>query len=417
MIEAREAEMPAIRGPWKLPQGWSWVTIGSVCTINPLRPKLTRAMHTPTSFVPMAGVDEKNGVIRRLETKLYRQVARGFTYFEENDVLFAKITPSMENGKCAIAHNLIDGLGFGSTEFHVIRPGPRITPHWLYYFLRRRVFRLDAREHFTGAVGQQRVPDDFISASLIPLPGSIDLQNYLADRIEALLADLKNAQATLSTMRRDIDHVMESVLYEVFEDSSQISDWDEKYISELCYQPQYGYTESASLEPIGPKFVRITDIQNDTVNWDTVPYCPISQERFPIYQLQPGDILFARTGATTGKTFLVRECPPAIFASYLIRLRVKKAILPELLGWFFKSELYWSQVRPRGGAQPNMNATLLKKVRVRYPPSRQAQQHLVGYLDSIQDEVSRMQNTLKENDDILQQVEQAILNEAFRGKL
>jgi type I restriction enzyme S subunit len=219
-------------------------------------------------------------------------------------------------------------------------------------------------------------------------------------------------------MQHDLSQVMEAVLKEVFEDLPRLdTNWTEKPVSALCYPPQYGYTQSATPEPVGPKFLRITDIQESGVNWESVPYCHISEKQLAAFQLQKGDILFARSGATTGKTFLVQECPLAVFASYLIRLRVRGDILPELLGWFFKSNAYWSQVRPRGGAQPNMNATLLSRVKVHYPKSLHAQQQIVNYLNSIQAEVNNMQATLRYDEELLQQVEQAILNEAFRGEL
>ncbi|BAQ64617.1 restriction endonuclease subunit S [Geminocystis sp. NIES-3709] len=106
----------------KLPDGWQWVKLVDVCEINPRRPSdIKREDKTPTTFVPMSAVDEKRGIIADAEVKPYIEVKRGYTYFEEGDVLFAKITPCMENGKNAIATNLIDGFGLGTTEFHVIR--------------------------------------------------------------------------------------------------------------------------------------------------------------------------------------------------------------------------------------------------------------------------------------------------------
>lgn len=104
-----------------------------------------------------------------MEVRPYSEVMRGFTYFEEGDVLFAKITPSMQNGKCAVARRLEGGIGFGSTEFHVLRPGQRVMSDWIHRFLRRLTFRKNARTHFRGAVGQPRVPDEFVTASLVPV--------------------------------------------------------------------------------------------------------------------------------------------------------------------------------------------------------------------------------------------------------
>ena len=89
-------------GVWELPEEWEMLPLGEVCEINPRRPRLSRDDDTLTSFVPMAAVDEVQGVIADLQTRPYHRVKRGYTYFEEGDVLFAKITPSMQNGKSVI---------------------------------------------------------------------------------------------------------------------------------------------------------------------------------------------------------------------------------------------------------------------------------------------------------------------------
>lgn len=135
-------------------------------------------------------------------------------------------------------------------------------------------------------------------------------------------------------------------------------------LSSLAQTPQYGFTASASNVEVGPKFVRITDIQDGMINWDTVPYCQCEQPEK--YLLSSNDILFARTGATTGKTFLVRQAPSAIFASYLIRLRPKESVRPEYLYYFFQSNAYWSQIleEKEGSAQPNVNGKKLFTIQV-----------------------------------------------------
>ena len=108
----------------------------------------------------------------------------------------------------------------------------------------------------------------------------------------------------------------------------------------------YGYTESASSEPVGPRFLRITDIQDDRVEWESVPYCKIEAAVVPKYRLASGDIVFARTGATTGKSFLVDDPPDAVFASYLIRLRLlDKTLLPEFVSLFFQTAGYWQSIK------------------------------------------------------------------------
>ena len=153
-----------------LPEGWRWVRLGEVCILNPRRPSLERAAAAPTTFLPMPAIAEKGRGIIAAETRPYGAVARGYTYFADGDVLFAKITPCMQNGKHAIARDLQDGIGFGSTEFHVLRPSAILTSEWLLSFLLQPWVLHEAATRFTGAVGQQRVPADFLVELVLPLP-------------------------------------------------------------------------------------------------------------------------------------------------------------------------------------------------------------------------------------------------------
>ncbi len=145
----------------------------------------------------------------------------------------------------------------------------------------------------------------------------------------------------------------------------------------------YGYTESAVSEPIGPRFLRITDIQDDDVNWQSVPYCKIEAADLPKYRLATGDIVFARTGATTGKSFLIADPPDAVFASYLIRLRLlDKKLLPEFVSLFFQTAGYWKSIKDgsAGSAQGGFNASKLSALSIPIPPLPE-QQRIVGLLD------------------------------------
>ena len=135
-------------------------------------------------------------------------------------------------------------------------------------------------------------------------------------------------------------------------------------IGELAEHPQYGFTASATTEPVGPKFVRITDLQDGKIDWTHVPFCECLEPEK--YLLKDNDILFARTGATTGKTHLIRNSQPSVFASYLIRLRPKPNVDAGYLHAFFQSENYWSQIaeEKEGSAQPNVNGEKLAALKI-----------------------------------------------------
>jgi type I restriction enzyme S subunit len=148
--------------------------------------------------------------------------------------------------------------------------------------------------------------------------------------------------------------------------------WPRWPLSRLAESIDYGVTASARTDSVGPKFLRITDIQLGAVNWQAVPYCECSESDVHSCSLTPGDIVFARTGATTGKSFLIRETPPekAIFASYLIRVRPNDDIDPVYLHWYFQTPDYWNQISrgATGTAQQGVNSSKLKKLGVPAPP-------------------------------------------------
>lgn len=148
------------------------------------------------------------------------------------------------------------------------------------------------------------------------------------------------------------------------------SGWRRVAIKDMAESIQYGHTASAVERKDGPRFLRITDIQDGCVNWDTVPSCNIPKEDIPKYQLSSGDLVFARTGATTGKSFLIGECPEAVFASYLIRVRVSGGVDSRYLSAFFQSPEYWQQIEDgkRGIGQPNVNGTVLGQVQFPVAP-------------------------------------------------
>ena len=163
--------------------------LGEVCLINPK--SCTLRDDTEVSFIPMTKVGE-HGEFDASEIKNYSEVKKGFTNFQNGDILFAKITPCMENGKGAIAHNMKNGIGFGSTEFHVLRPDTdKITSEWLYYLTTWKAFRKEAERNMTGSAGQKRVPKTFLENYVVNLP-DIDTQKsetsvykgYKQDKIE-----------------------------------------------------------------------------------------------------------------------------------------------------------------------------------------------------------------------------------------
>ena len=185
---------------------------------------------------------------------------------------------------------------------------------------------------------------------------------------------------------------------------------------------QYGYNAPAQ-ENGRIKMVRISDIQDNSVMWETVPYCDIKEGEIDAYLLKPNDILFARTGGTVGKSYLVQEVPEeAIYAGYLIRTRYSNQLCPQYLKYFMESELYWSQLREGtiATAQPNCNGKTLGNMLVPIPPSHE-QIRIVEKLNAVMAHVieyGTIDSRSKHLNNIFpERLKKSILQEAIQGKL
>ena len=203
----------------RLPDGWRWVRLGEVCEINPRRPSIDRSDETPTTFIPMEAVDAKSGAANS-HMRPFGEIRRGYTYFAEGDVLFAKITPCMQNGKHAIARDLLGGIGFGTTEFHVLRPSEHIIAEWIHFFVRQPSVLLEATEHFTGSVGQQRLPQEYLFNRKIPLPPLAE-QRRIATILKKQMAAVEKARAAAGARLEAVKALPAAFLRHVFPQSGE----------------------------------------------------------------------------------------------------------------------------------------------------------------------------------------------------
>jgi type I restriction enzyme S subunit len=161
-----------------------------------------------------------------------------------------------------------------------------------------------------------------------------------------------------------------------------MKDWKKSELGNIA-AINYGYTAKAAFEEVGPKFLRITDIQNDSVDWSGVPHCPIDEADFKKHKLHDQDIVFARTGATTGKSYLVYDPPESVAASYLIRLRVQDSgVSAQFVSKYFQTREYWDSVTSgiSGSAQGGFNASKLSAMVIPIPPIAE-QKQIVAILD------------------------------------
>lgn len=195
--------------------------------------------------------------------------------------------------------------------------------------------------------------------------------------------------------------------------------WVGPQLDEIATDINYGYTASSTSENIGPKMLRITDIQDNKVDWNSVPFCKIEDNQKNKYLLCNGDLVFARTGATVGKSFLINEdISNIVFASYLIRVRCNKKINSHYLSYFFRSPTYWSQITEfsAGIGQPNVNGSKLKKLNL--PLTSVYEQKIIAEkLDTLLAQVDSTKARLEQIPQILKRFRQAVLAAAVTGRL
>ncbi|WP_310593806.1 restriction endonuclease subunit S [Flavobacterium sp.] len=201
-----------------LPKGWEITAINTVSSINPKLPNrenLDREMKV--QFLPMKLVEEIVNKIHLSDIKKLHEVLKGsYTPFIDNDIIFAKVTPCMENGKIAIVEKLKNGIGFGSSEFHVIRTNEKVNNKFMFYFLVQDRFRNEAANEMTGAVGLRRVPKQFIENYQIPLPLTLEEQNKIVEELESRLSVADKMEESIVQSLQQAEALRQSILVKAF---------------------------------------------------------------------------------------------------------------------------------------------------------------------------------------------------------
>lgn len=371
--------------------------LSDVCEVNPKLPKDARPdPGTEVTFVPMSAVDDVAGTIRSPDRRSYQEVAKGYTHFAENDVLFAKITPCMENGKAAIASNLANGLGFGSTEFHVLRPGPDVLPDWIFYFVRQESFRRQAKANFTGSAGQQRVPRTFIESVRIPVP-SIREQRRIVDilkRADGIRRLRKQAQDTAYQL-------IPALFIDMFGDPSiNPNSFEERPLKEIA-DIGSGVTKGRKLdgqETIELPYLAVANVQDGHLNLDRVKNIRIKPSEIEKYQVLPGDFLMTEGGDPDklGRGAIWNgEIQTCLHQNHIFRVRCnQEVLLPEYLRSLVGSHYgkgYFLRVAKQTTGIASINKTQLGKFPVLVPPI-DLQNDFVAQLENVQS-ILRQQKT------------------------
>ena len=198
-------------------EGWEVKTLEDVCKIKPPKREARNKLKETdfVSFAPMKYLETSQKHFIPTEERTLKEVGGSYTYFANDDVLLAKITPCFENGKLGIAKNLKNGVGFGSSEYIVFRTNDDLLSEYLYYFLLRSKFRDEGTKRMMGAVGHKRVSKEFIEDSIIPFP-SFSKQQSIVAKLDALSAETKKLEAIYTQKLADLEELKKSILAKAF---------------------------------------------------------------------------------------------------------------------------------------------------------------------------------------------------------
>jgi type I restriction enzyme S subunit len=398
-----------------LPNGWRWVRLGEVCVINPSRSSgLQRNDDAPTTFVPMSAVDERLGMITRSEVRSFSEVRKGYTYFAERDVLFAKIPPCMENGKHAIAQALLDGFGFGTTEFHVVRPEPEITPAWSHYFLRQPGILKAATAHFTGAVGQRRVPEDFLIALPIPLP-PISEQKRLTAILNDQMASIERARAAAEAQLDAAKALPAAYLRAIF-NSPKAQQWPRRRLGEILrlrkdivhpYDNPNGIATFVGLEHIKSG----TGVRTGSV---AIEMSELNGRKPRFYK---NDIVYGYLRPYLNKVWIAEFDGLCSVDQYVYSVDAGKADTT-FIAWFMRSPVYLERapIDTTPGQLPRIRTEEVAIVELNIPAVTE-QQRIAAALNEQMAESQRLRQSLQAQLDALNKLPAALLRRAFAGEL
>lgn len=402
-----------------LPAAWELKQLGDVCAINPSKAEVRGYPDDlDVTFVPMAAVSEAGGAIDSPDIRKLGEVKKGYTYFREGDVLFAKITPCMENGKAAVARGLANGLGFGSTEFHVLRPQKAVLPEWVFYWIRRPSFRERAAASFTGSVGQQRVPDWFLSEHQIPLP-PLEEQRRIVGRIGELARRIQEAKGLRRAARQDAEALLPAALEQTV--ATGRGQFPAQPLGELVRltgggtpskkEPSYW---NGSVPWVSPKDMKSWEIA-DSEEHVTEEAVSQSAARW----IEPGVVLVVVRGMILAKMLPVAIARTRLTVNQDMKaLHPKNGLMPEFIAYMLKGseQDVLAKVETAAHGTRRLRTEILTALPIPVPPLAQ-QRRIVAYLDAVRAKAQTLLRLEEETQQELDALMPSALDRAFRGEL
>jgi type I restriction enzyme S subunit len=406
-----------------LTQATRVVALTEAVELNPRPDRAALADDLEVSFVPMAAVEAGSGRLDATAIRRFGEVKKGYTTFREGDVLFAKITPCMENGKMAVACGLRNGIGCGSTEFHVLRPRPGVHAHYVYHFVSSARFRSEAGHHMTGAVGQKRVPAAFLERCVIPLPGLNEQRRIVAEiekqfsRLDEAVANLKRVKANLKRQRSAILKVaVEGTLIP----GNKPGTWKREQIGTVGAVIS-GLTKNPKRQQLPRKmpYLRVANVYANELRLDDVEEIGVAHSEVEKLLVKRGDLLVVEGNGSPDQIGRVAlwdgSIPNCVHQNHLIKVRFGEDVLPEwAMTWLLspggRREI--EQVSSSTSGLHTLSTGKVARLPLPLPPLAE-QRHIVAEVDRRLSIVHEVEAEVDANLKRAQALRQAVLGRAF----
>lgn len=396
--------------------------LAAVCKIKPPKAEARSKISANelVSFVPMEslGIDQK--ILVPTQTRPLSEVAGSYTYFADGDVLLAKITPCFENGKLGIAADLVNGIGFGSSEYIVFRPDESVAKEWLYYFLSRESFRVEGAERMTGAVGHKRVAKDFIEAYPIPVPPLTEQRRIVAlidEAFDGISTARANAEQSLQNARSLFDSHLQSVF------TLRGDGWQEvkEPLSSLCELIVDCEHKTAPTQEEGFPSIRTPNVGKGNLLLDGV--YRVSEATYTEWtrrgEPREGDLIFARE-APAGNVGVVPPNLRVCLGQRTVLIRPRRSVfVPEFLALLLLCPAMQKTLlgHSRGATVQHVNMKDIRALKVGAIPSISIQTEIVEKFAAVRSETQRLESIYQRKLAALDDLKRSLLHQAFTGLL
>lgn len=418
----------------QIPKSWCQRRMRFDTLVNPVKSELDRGEYTEVSFVPMEAVGEYGG-LNLDQSKPISEVYNGYTYFKNGDVCIAKITPCFENGKGALADGLLNGVAFGTTELHIIRPSAEIDKKFLFYLTIAHDFRSYGESEMLGAGGQKRVPERFLKDWMPPLPALATQRRIAAfldektARIDGLIAKKRELLERLTEKRQAL--ITQAVTKGLNPGApmkpsgiDRLGDipehWEVKPIYSFQKRITYGFTNPMPTTDEGPYMLTANDIGHLEIRYDMARRTDFDAfENSITDKSRPaaGDLLITKDG-TLGRV-AVYEGQPACINQSVALLRVfDHRVNPSFLAYCLFSAPYQEEMLLNAGGTTikHIYITRLKKMPVAIPPMDE-QMEIRDYSDKVSESVAIAEFKVADSIDLLQEYRSALITAAVTGQI